>query len=135
MRGQISSLERYRKTLKAKKSADTLKAARAAYGRPGHNDANVSDIARAADVSTTPLDEHYRSKERLLAAVFGRGVAAQGGQPNLNSPVASMLLNMLIAEASRIKQVLEEEQRSAETLDMAEGVIATLQQMAKELQS
>lgn len=135
MRGRNRSLEKYRETVKAKKSADTLRAASEAFEQRGYTEASITDIARAADVSTATLYKHYRSKERLLAAVIGQGIAAQGGQPSLKNPAASMLLNMLIAEASRIQRILEEEQSSSETIKTAECVVAALQEMAGKLRS
>lgn len=63
-----------------------LEAAARIYGRDGLAGATTREIAREAGVNEVTLFRHFKSKERLLAAVVGKNFGHAGAAPQPSIP-------------------------------------------------
>lgn len=66
-----------------------LAAAARVYARHGIEGATTREIAREAGVNEVTLFRHFKSKDKLLAAVVGKNFIAAGSPPALEVPVAT----------------------------------------------
>ena len=65
------TLEEHHRTLKERKHRDIVNAAQDVFLTKGYDKAQMTDIAKLADVSTATLYNHFPSKQELFGAVMG----------------------------------------------------------------
>jgi AcrR family transcriptional regulator len=70
--GMTATVERRRRLRPEQRRALIVEAAAAEFGRRGHRDARMEDIARAAGITKAVLYDHFPNKGALHAEVVGR---------------------------------------------------------------